>query len=698
MLTTQYNNFIRRFPGCLHWVRLPGFTGSLLFAAGIALAERPFLRSFASSVRLYPFFLAIAIVALPVAVLSGRRGSSLCAFFIAGIMVALVHGARWERREAAVLQHDSTMVTFSGDCISMPAPHRDRFVWLLKLRKLHGCSIGPLDGRIFLCESAEMPRGSGTMTAQGFIQPATCGRNRYDFNERALFRANGITGKFRVERIVATTPSTGWARQFRESVIAVLKRYPDPDHRTVIRASFIGEKEYLAPEVKEEFRRSGLYHLLALSGLHAGILLTAVYLLLGFLPVPAMVKHGCALAVIWLYYLYIGPVPSLARATVMATAVIATLLLQRRNYPLQSLGIAALVWLVQSPESLFQAGFQLSFCATFGIISLQPLLMKSFPGHRNRIVDYGIRLLLVPFSVSFAAICTTLPVLLWHFGSVSLYGLIANIAGAGLMTGTMWSFFAALVAAPVPPLCRAAVFCSSQFLGGLMSIARFSRRIPFSSVTLYAPYPEMTAAWFLFLAALITASEPVRRRVLVWGMPLLCCLLPADYLVHRAATGLQITAFDTGKSGVYAAAVRRPDGTTWLYCSGGKERVEKMMRFSIQPWVRHVPGTVIRKVYFRQTADGKVTMDKDSVMEPLNGVLRQTFTADRWRPQSCTIRYNSLMIPPELLVSCGDAVLHCRGNRITADGCKNGAHPEITAEAPAVAVCKQRCFVLDMFR
>ena len=696
--------FQRYFPGCVHWLNLRAFRGAAVFATGIAVANGCILPVPGATEKLYYTALAGAIVAFSVGVLSRKKWLSSLAFLIAGVAVVGFHRVGGEQTAAAIQQLQKKQVHITGDIVTAPAPKRDRFVWLLKLREVNGTSASPLCGKIFSCSSMLLPQATGTLSGTGCIVSPETRKNRYDFDEESFFRANGIAGKITVDQLLAATPSASWyarvAAWFREQVITVLKTYPDPDHRALVRASFLNEKAYLAPEIKTAFRTSGLYHLLALSGLHAGILLAAVYLLLSLVPVAAVVRHLLALGTLWVYYLYIGPVPSLARATVMATVVITTLLLQRKNYPLQSLGLAAIIWLFWSPASLGQAGFQFSFLATFGILTLHPIFVNLVPRHPHPAVDYGIRLLLVPFSVSFSAFCTTLPALLWHFGMVSLYGFVANIVGALLMTGGMWLFFTGLLTATLfPAISRLVIHGSSLFLDALMAVADRSVSLPLSSISLPVPYPEILAVFSLLFIMVVTVAKPARRKLVLWGLPLLCCLVPVDYLVRRASAGVEVVCFDTGTNRTEVTAVRQPNGGTTIFCNGDAAAVNRVVRSSVLPWSRHLPGTTIREIF--TAAHGKKSRFGNRM--PATGVpvkedILQIFPGGGWMAPPCTSYYAVSGTIPEIRVTTGNAQVLCRGNKVSWRSAAAAAIDSGSAGIPVVVEMKGKSCRVMSFR
>ncbi|MBN1306989.1 MAG: ComEC/Rec2 family competence protein, partial [Chitinispirillaceae bacterium] len=554
----------RLFPQLMHWSDLGALVGAAACALGIVCTAMTPLGPLLLQKQLYPVFLPAAIICIAVGVLTGTKKLRFPAFTAAGAMAYLFQTSQCQQADASILLLSPQPVRMSGVIMTPPEPRNAEFAFLFSLDEINGKRHPHLSGKTYLCTGTELPSVAGSLIIDGHIRSGAPRKNRYDFDERAFFAASGIAGRIAVERIrSAASPATVGGRTaaaFRSWLLVVIKRYANPDHRAVIRASFTGEKAYIAPEIKKTFQRSGLYHLLALSGFHAALLLTAVYCMLAVVPVRGWIRHGAALLVLWLYFGFIGPIPSLTRAIVMATAVIVSIMLQNKNYPLQTFGIAGLIWLIVSPASLFGPGFQLSYGATFGILTLHPLMMKRYRGCAHPVADFFLRTVLTSLSVSFAAFCFTLPIVLHHFGAVSLYGLFANIAAIPLMSAAMWAFFTAMLFAPLFAwVSNAAVAVSGTMIDCLLMIAGFADRIVFSLVASPAPYPEIIAGFYALLLAAVAVERKMLGTLLVWGVPLLLCALPADYLLRRAVASPSIVSFATGRNAA-VTAVRWPRG------------------------------------------------------------------------------------------------------------------------------------------
>lgn len=599
----------RYAPGLEHWSNLGAFSSMVALSSGIMLASALPSRLIFQE-KLYPVYLSCAIAALACGILFRQKKFKFTAFLFGGGLMYLLQSIACHNEESTLVMLAGSLQRIEGEVISPPAPRADKVAFLLKVRKVVGDRRGILSGKVFDCTGPSTPTCSGLLTLEGRLSTAQHRRNRYGFDEAEFFRAGGIAGKIVVEKIVSEKPPEQLlariASQFRTWLLGVLKLYHNPDHRALIRASFTGEKAYIAPEINLLFQRSGLYHLLALSGFNAAILLAALYVLLAPFPLNIVAKHIVALMLLWLYNGFVGPIPSLMRAVIMATVVIGALMFQRKNYPLQTFGIAGSIWLLLSPSSLFQPGFQLSYGATFGILTLHALFSKMYRGLSHPVADAALRPLYGSLSVSLAACIATLPILLYHFGTFSLYGLVANIVAIPLMSFSMWAFFCALLFAPFSILLSgAAVAVSGWVMEILLAVAAWADKVPFCMMSGYAPYPELIVAFYLLVIAVVTVERRNVVKVLFWGIPLLMCVIPADYLVRRVTAAPSIIRFATPE-GCAISAVRRPCGATRVFCTGKAAAIRRFLGRDVAVWRHHVPGTVISRIV---TVEGENLVD-----------------------------------------------------------------------------------------
>lgn len=193
----------------------------------------------------------------------------------------------------------------------------------------------------------------------------------------------------------------------------------------------LGYKDDIDPEVRRHFQVSGAAHVLAVSGLHTGILYGLVLWLLTlggrFKPLYENRFGRCAIsgvviAVMWGYAWLTGMTPSVVRAVTMVTIFEVGRMVYRQAFSLNTIAAAAVLILAVRPTDLWSVSFQLSFAATTAIVSLTPTLPLK-EGRWPQILKYIVGILVV----SLAAQIGTLPITMYYFGQISCYFLLTNL-------------------------------------------------------------------------------------------------------------------------------------------------------------------------------------------------------------------------------------------------------------------------------
>ena len=241
-------------------------------------------------------------------------------------------------------------------------------------------------------------------------------------------------------------------RRLAASIAAVV---PEPQ-AALGQAALLGLRRNIPTELTEAFRRTGTAHLLAISGLHVGILLgislAASAALLGR-------KHHlhliAPLAVIWLYGLLAGMSPSATRACIMGSVYLASLAFGRQRGAFAPIGCAAALMVAASPSVLYSISFQLSFAAIAGIAAFSDVFGESLRSFIERRAGWrsGLRSPLAAvvdmLGVSLAATLATLPLIAFHFERVSTLSVPASVltlpALPFLIAGSAGTAFAGLL-------------------------------------------------------------------------------------------------------------------------------------------------------------------------------------------------------------------------------------------------------------
>ncbi|MGH3002448.1 MAG: ComEC/Rec2 family competence protein, partial [Gaiellaceae bacterium] len=244
------------------------------------------------------------------------------------------------------------------------------------------------------------------------------------FDERTWLRHQGVHVVMKVDewrRVGRRHGLAGRADRLR----AWLRRASTPaltgERRALIDGIVLGDDTGLSDSLKTSFRRSGLYHLLAVSGQNVVLLAGGVLGLVWLLGLPRALGHVAALGAIGAYVLAVGPQPSVIRAAVSGAAVSIAWLSSRERDPWHVLLLAAVGLLGWSPYAIHDPGFQLSFAAVAAIfLAVGPVtrVLEGYP------LPPSLR---PPLAISAVCSLATAPILWLQFGQVPLLGVVANL-------------------------------------------------------------------------------------------------------------------------------------------------------------------------------------------------------------------------------------------------------------------------------
>lgn len=207
---------------------------------------------------------------------------------------------------------------------------------------------------------------------------------------------------------------------------SMLERYRqlglDQGQYAVVAAMTLGDKSGLSRELKEDYSVSGASHVLALSGLHLGIIYAILTLLLGKWKRWQWLAQAVVLSAIWMYVVLVGLPTSVIRAATMLTVYSVCMVLRRQRASVNTLAFAALVMLVVNPLNLWDVGFQMSFMAVLAIlVYYRPIY------HALTLQNTVSRWLWGLMVVSLSAQIGTAPLVIYYFGRFSCYSLLANM-------------------------------------------------------------------------------------------------------------------------------------------------------------------------------------------------------------------------------------------------------------------------------
>lgn len=301
--------------------------------------------------------------------------------------------------------------------------------------------------------------------------------------------------------------------KFRETINASAL----PPANYFLRAVLLGERGVIPEEINETFARTGTAHILAISGLHIGIVAVlsyrlfrwffsrSEYLLLA-INVPKF-SAFLSLFPIFFYSLIAGMGVSVQRALIMAGAYIIALLLNREKNLYQTIALAAFLILVFNPPALFEVSFQLSFVSVLGIVFFAPKLLSFFVFPKNSLSEKTTapwweklkQQLLMVTVATLSATLTTSPLTARYFHMISFSGVIANLLIVPLvgflvvvigLAGIFFTFFS--------PVIAGGLFSIAGFLANLsIKLTNLISNLPIAA--LLVPPPSIATVFFFYL-------------------------------------------------------------------------------------------------------------------------------------------------------------------------------------------------------
>ena len=367
---------------------------------------------------------------------------------------------------------------------------------------------------------------------------------------------------------------------------------PSGGGRAVLRALLLGDRSRVTDAQRDRFAKTGLMHLLAVSGLHVFLVGMVLFVLLRPLLMRFRLRWRTVegaravltIVVLGFYMLLTGGRPSVVRAVIMAMLFIGGIFFQRSAHSLNTLGVAALILLAVRPPALFDVGFQLSMMAVAGIVTLNPRFLEAVPDwyQESEVTEW----LVSTGTVSAAAILGTAPVLLFHFGWVSAAGLLLNMVGipcTGLalsaailmaMTGGLWTVAGTSFGS-----------AADLFVRGLLAASRYGAEwFSWAGIRVAVPDPWMLGAFGAGLVALVQWPRPRNRwRLIIVAGVLATVSVWGTSLDRGAKPTLDVVFFDVGQGG--ATLISTPAGRHVLVDAGPRSPGGSAAEFTILPYL-----------------------------------------------------------------------------------------------------------------
>jgi len=413
-----------------------------------------------------------------------------------------------------------------------------------------------------------------------------------------------------------------WALSYtiKEKGLAILKKHlPESTRFATASALLLGVKDYLDDDLRAAYSGSGLMHLLAVSGLHVGLVMWMISWVFAPLKKTLLGKYVFLILVVSLLNIYAfitGLSPSVLRAVLMFTLVLVAITFERKGLIYNNISISAFILLIFNPFLLASVSFQLSYLALLGIVYLQPKIY-AWLEVKNYWIDKAWELT----SVSIAAQIGTAPLAIYYFHQFPNYFILANLlvlpfAGLVLGLGIVLLLFDF-----IPYLSDGLGFVFYHLIGAVNGVAYFIQKLP-GAVSL-GWYLSATETFLLYLFLFFFLLLWAKRKLYYLGLAVLAlAIFQASMAVRyfENASQKQLVIFHTPRQAHFNVIMGRES----YFLAKNNELLSDSSSFSfnIEPyWLRRGVGKVYKETFQEtsfQMPFGYQTQDKWSIFKVEN--------------------------------------------------------------------------------
>ena len=374
---------------------------------------------------------------------------------------------------------------------------------------------------------------------------------------------------------------------FRNWIRQKLSRFLDPAETGLLMGLLAGDRSGIPEALRSDFQRSGLVHVLAISGFHVVLLAGLLMTFLKATGLPHRIVRVVGILLLAIYVPVTGGSPAVTRAVIMFAVPQVGTLLQRPAGALNSLGVALILILLPNPQVLWNPGFQLSAAATAGIIlgsSHNPLKALPESLSKNKLWAKFQSFVVEPTYVTLCATLATAPLLIYHFKTLAPLAWLGNIVIVPLIS---WGMEAGLFALLSPIDFVTGIFCSaaSVLLRTASLLTHLLSDSSAASVTV-GPYPPFVLLLMGFAFALLTSIRKNRLGAILFSLGLL--FFSGFYFACNYRDVVwptwSLTAIDIGQGD--AILITTPSGRNILVDSGPNDRRDSGKDI-IVPFLRH---------------------------------------------------------------------------------------------------------------
>lgn len=287
--------------------------------------------------------------------------------------------------------------------------------------------------KVYMQEEEEFQVGN-LVILDGYLNLPTVPKNDGGFDNYTYLNAKGFDYSFNsLGSELKGTKELNFMQElaeFRGELARIYDQILPLKEAAIVKAMILGDSSYIDEDLRELYADTGIAHVLAISGLHMGIISAILVWVFEKIFKVNKRKSGIIIvAILWLYALFVGFEASVVRSAIMISVMLLGRLFYRKSDGLTSLSLAALVILLVNPWQLWDVGFQLSFMSVLTLILISKFSGSDRKSTKDKIISMFVSGLVVSI--------TTAPIVAWYFYKVPVFGCFANLLVIPIMGATV---------------------------------------------------------------------------------------------------------------------------------------------------------------------------------------------------------------------------------------------------------------------
>ena len=394
-----------------------------------------------------------------------------------------------------------------------------------------------------------------------FKQPEEA-RNYKGYYYKQYLKTKKIIGTVELEKAKILKSSNGsFIHNIQKYIRDTINGTLTDEEGNLLLAILLGDKDKLSEDIQESFKTSNLSHMLAVSGAHVSyIILGLTYVLQNSIIGK---KNGKIVCIIFLlaFMAITNFTPSVTRACIMAILTLFSSIIYRKSDVYTNISVVALITLIFNPYSLLDLGFQLSYGGTIGIIIFIKRIQEK--KSNSKVINYIKQMALV----SIYANIIIIPIMMYHFNTVSFTFIISNIMASPILGIIVITGFLFIIASiTVKPLTRLIAIFIKPILSILIKISQICSKLPFSNILVVTPYMFNVISYYAIILYCIKSKKNNKCKIIIC---LLIVLILINFIIYIFPQKLRIFFIDVGQGD--STLIITPDKKTVLIDGGGSD-------------------------------------------------------------------------------------------------------------------------------